>query len=1806
MPFTRSLAAFVSVALVLLLVPVAASTVVAAPTCTNTWVGPSTGFVSLATPSSWSTGLAPAPSDVVCFPSTTAISVQGGAMTVAGWDISPGGSVRLELGIVVTITGEADLGGVTTSGGARLVVGPDTYVDGGETLAVAPGGNITLEPAVAGAQLTIREGGQFTVDNIAISGIDIVNQGTLTVNAADRLGMRPGTSLTNSGTLALNGAAIINAEPGSPVATARNEPGGLVTIDGPAFTPLSAGGIGSAAQFSVIPFANDGTFHVRSGQGALASNEVHGGTFRVDAGAQLGISAPSTVFGPSAVVTGDGFVRVSVFGVGSLTTSVTIDAAATFDVAELHLATGRVAVAGDRSLRVVRVQNGGAFDVRGDIVVDELYEVRPGQAALFAGDGTLTIADGAVMTFGGGNGSRLIESVEVVIDGEIRQAVAGISLENSSRIVNRGEWTMTDNAAVSLGPDAVLRNEGRITIDGSGDTALARGGTLDNVGEIDLRSGRADFRSTAVVQHVAGTLDGGTWRVADGATWLGFPSIRTIDGATVVLRGSGRILRFTGGTQTAFDDLERIGPAGRLELLDGAALDTRPLTVNGLAVDGVLALSGGAAVTTDSLTVDASAEIRVELGAGSPGSFTVTGVADVDGAVVAGQGPAAIVEAIYPFVTSASIVGAFASVTGPGDPPVSVRRVGSTIELVLGDTPPPPPPPPPPPTATLVGGLVDEGSPVAAGVRVVLDEPAGPGGVTITYETFLQDTFLQPAARPGVDFEPVVNGSVTIPEGGFEALLAVPVLDDDVHERPAFRFVRVRVTGGVTVAGDALLRIQDDDPAPTLSLAGDVLAERDEDTVYPLRLTSSGVTDFDRCVSAFVIETGSATIGGDVIAGADGFIGAVTIVAGASSIDVDVTIVGDDVAETGESFDVQIRDGCPTSPGTNVVLATATVDIIDDDAALSGVLVPNLLTLDEGTSGAFTLQLSEVSPVDRLVRMAVFFRDGQPNGVGRDDVEPIADDGWFVIPAGASTVTLPTISARADGVHEGDEITSVGVFDGSTRVAASGGLRIDDIDPRPTIVVVDPSVIDGAATITEGTSSPVRLRSHTVEIELSGPTAVPLGFRLGTLQQGTPGSADVRGPSANDDSIPPGMDILLPRGEVSFVSGSYVVQPGDGRRSITFDVVEDGLAETDEVFVLLFDTARPDEPSSRVRFTILDDDPQLRFEPGPFTDEGTTLPVQLDIVDPADVDRVFDIRLTPSGLTTRDDFVDTSGKVTVPAGATQVELPPVIALADDVYDDNGPFVEYQVFDELDQLVDRQRVTIVNVTPIPTAAVVSTTTFTEGSSGTTRIETITARLNRLSTSDLIYSVVLTGDVVAIPPTRFTFLAGTTEATIQVGIVEDTIPEADQSFTIEAPGTGTRRPFEKATFTIIDDDQEARTLPVITEVRFDNRNRFVGDFAATVELTNATDGPLSLEAMTLTAAPTLSSDGAIGLGLSGSLGAGESRVVSITGPDLSTNVPIRSFWLEADSQNRSTVILPPLGQQFRLRSGLTTNPEPGSTPGSFYQVREGAEMGSHSFDPDTTPPTWGPAPQISVTTTSTRARVAVSYTEPTVADDSDALSLSRQCLPSSGSLFTVGATRTVTCTARDPYGNESSTSFPVVVNRINGQAPGLTPAGQGIPVAGGGFIRNGRVRVVLRSEPVVLAETTADTNGNVSLTVTLPADTTPGSHTITLEGEAPDGTPRLVVYTIEVSRPCTITGTSRSEVIIGTKGDDVICAGGGNDLVFALGGDDIVFGGAGNDIIFGGAGDDYLDGGDGLDIVIGGPGRDTLIGEVRRAR
>ena len=77
-----------------------------------------------------------------------------------------------------------------------------------------------------------------------------------------------------------------------------------------------------------------------------------------------------------------------------------------------------------------------------------------------------------------------------------------------------------------------------------------------------------------------------------------------------------------------------------------------------------------------------------------------------------------------------------------------------------------------------------------------------------------------------------------------------------------------------------------------------------------------------------------------------------------------------------------------------------------------------------------------------------------------------------------------------------------------------------------------------------------------------------------------------------------------------------------------------------------------------------------------------------------------------------------------------------------------------------------------------------------------------------------------------------------------------------------------------------------------------------------------------------------------------------------------------------------------------------------------------------------------------------------------------------------------------------------------------------AGGTMTISGGGFAPGASLTIVLHSDPVVLATATADPNGAYSVTVTIPAGTTPGTHQIVVSGLGPDGQPRESVVTIEV--------------------------------------------------------------------------------------
>jgi hypothetical protein len=86
-----------------------------------------------------------------------------------------------------------------------------------------------------------------------------------------------------------------------------------------------------------------------------------------------------------------------------------------------------------------------------------------------------------------------------------------------------------------------------------------------------------------------------------------------------------------------------------------------------------------------------------------------------------------------------------------------------------------------------------------------------------------------------------------------------------------------------------------------------------------------------------------------------------------------------------------------------------------------------------------------------------------------------------------------------------------------------------------------------------------------------------------------------------------------------------------------------------------------------------------------------------------------------------------------------------------------------------------------------------------------------------------------------------------------------------------------------------------------------------------------------------------------------------------------------------------------------------------------------------------------------------------------------------------------------------------------------------AGESVTISGDGFGPGATLTIELQSDPILLATVVADPTGAYTATVTIPADTPPGTHQIVVSGVGPDGQPRVSTVTIEVLAAATNTGT-----------------------------------------------------------------------------
>jgi hypothetical protein len=129
-------------------------------------------------------------------------------------------------------------------------------------------------------------------------------------------------------------------------------------------------------------------------------------------------------------------------------------------------------------------------------------------------------------------------------------------------------------------------------------------------------------------------------------------------------------------------------------------------------------------------------------------------------------------------------------------------------------------------------------------------------------------------------------------------------------------------------------------------------------------------------------------------------------------------------------------------------------------------------------------------------------------------------------------------------------------------------------------------------------------------------------------------------------------------------------------------------------------------------------------------------------------------------------------------------------------------------------------------------------------------------------------------------------------------------------------------------------------------------------------------------------------------------------------------------------------------------------------------------------------------------------------------------------------TQGSTTTTTGSTSTTSGATTTTAG---TSQGQGQVSDNTVAPGGTTVfSGGGFGANQSLALELQSTPQSLGSTTSDGNGSFSVTVTIPANATPGSHSLVARGAGAGGGTREVVAGITVTGTLPATGSEIAEL------------------------------------------------------------------------
>jgi hypothetical protein len=399
--------------------------------------------------------------------------------------------------------------------------------------------------------------------------------------------------------------------------------------------------------------------------------------------------------------------------------------------------------------------------------------------------------------------------------------------------------------------------------------------------------------------------------------------------------------------------------------------------------------------------------------------------------------------------------------------------------------------------------------------------------VTIHYAT------AAGSATAGSDFQ-AASGTLTFAPGATSRTITVLVNGDRVAEPvESFSLLLTAPTNALLADASGSGTVVDDDPY--ISIAGYSGPEGNSGTMpFTFTVTLSAAYDVPVIVSYVTADLTSAEVNGYGLTAATAGVdyaaksGTVTFAAGQTNQTITVSVNGDRLGESNESFAISLTG---TTAGT-IGSAPAFGTILNDEPL---VAIGGGGTVVEGNSGTkdvtFTVTLSATSLAPVTVTYAT--SDGSATSAGGDYRTA---SGTVTFAAGQTTKTI-SVQVNGDRFAEGDETFALNLTGATGALITNGSsyATIHDDEPRISI---------NSASVTEGNSGTTLLA---FTIWLSAPYDQTVTVNLATH---------------DDQATVAGGDYVAKSGTLTFL-------PGETVKTFTVTIKGDTQRETDESFYVV-------------------------------------------------------------------------------------------------------------------------------------------------------------------------------------------------------------------------------------------------------------------------------------------------------------------------------------------------------------------------------------------------------------------------------------------------------------------------------------------------------------------------------------------------------------------------------------------------------------------------------------------------------------